>query len=97
MSIVRPYEPDQQLLLPPSLREWLPDDHLVWFIADTVDQLDLKAIVAGYRESGQGNQPYHPAMMLKLLIYAYSSGVFSSRRIARHIDENFAFRVTPGS
>jgi transposase len=81
------------LLLPPSLLEWLPSDHLVWFISETVDQLNLDAIVDVYRESGQGNLPYHPAMMLKLLIYAYSSGVFSSRGIARQIDENVAFRV----
>ena len=66
MSSFRPYEPDQQLLLPPSLRDWLPPDHLVWFISETVDQLDLSEIVAAYRDGGQGNLPYHPAMMLKL-------------------------------
>ena len=70
MSIFRPYEPDQQLLLPPSLREWLPADHLVWFISETVDQLDLSEIVETYRAGGQGNLPYHPAMMLKILIFA---------------------------
>jgi len=89
----RPYEPDQQLLLPPSLRDWIPPDHLVWFISETVDQLDLSEILDGYRDGGQGNLPYHPAMMLKILIYAYATGVFSSRRIARHIEENIAFRV----
>ena len=93
MSTFRPDEPDQQLLLPPSLREWLPPDHLVWFISETVDQLDLRQILSAYRDGGQGNLPYHPAMMLKLLIYAYASGVFSSRRIARQIEENVAFRV----
>jgi len=68
MSIFRPYEPDQQLLLPPSLREWLPADHLIWFISETVDQLDLTHILAHYEDRGPGNLPYHPAMMLKLLI-----------------------------
>jgi len=93
MSTFRPYEPDQQLLLPPSLREWLPSDHLVWFISETVDQLDLSAILDVYRDGGQGNLPYHPAMMLKVLTYAYATGVFSSRRIACQIEENIAFRL----
>jgi transposase len=93
MSPFRPYEPEQQLLLPPSLREWLPRDHLVWFVSETVDQLDLDAILQKYRDGGQGNLPYHPAMMLKVLIYAYATGVFSSRRIARQIEENIALRV----
>ena len=93
MTSFRPYEPDQQLLLPPSLRDWLPPDHLAWFISETVDQLDLSEILDGYRDGGQGNLPYHPSMMLKILIYAYATGVFSSRRIARQIEENIAFRV----
>lgn len=88
-----PYEPDQRLLLPPSLREWLPEDHLVYFIADTVDQLDLAAFETAYRSRGSGNVPYHPRLMVKLLVYAYATGVFSSRRIARQIEENIAFRV----
>ena len=93
MTSFRPYEPDQHLLLPPSLRDWLPPDHLAWFISETVDQLDLSDILATYRDGGQGNLPYHPAMMLKVLMYAYATGVFSSRRIARQIEENIAFRV----
>ncbi len=93
MSTFRPYEPDQQVLLPPSLREWLPPDHLVWFISETVDELDLSPILDAYRDGGQGNLPYHPRMMLKILIYAYASGVFSSRRIARQVEENIAFRL----
>ena len=93
MVTFRPYEPDQQLLLPPSLREWLGPDHLVWFICETVDELDLSEILERYRDSGQGNIAYHPAMMLKVLIYAYASGVFSSRRIARPIEQNIALRV----
>lgn len=93
MAHFRPYEPEQTLLLPPSLRDWLPPDHLVWFIAETVDQLDLSEIVDWYRDRGQGNLPYHPAMMLKILVFAYATGVFSSRKIARQIEENIAFRV----
>ena len=65
----------------------------MWFISETVDQLDLGEILDAYRDGGQGNLPYHPAMMLKVLIYAYATGVFSSRRIARQIEENIAFRL----
>ncbi len=60
----RPYEPDQQLLLPPSLHDWLPDGHLSYFISDTVGQLDLSEILSTYRSFGQGNVAYHPAIML---------------------------------
>ena len=89
----RPYKPDQQLLLPPSLRDWLPDGHLVYFVSDTVDQLDLSEILSRYRGFGQGNVAYHPALMLKLLIYGYATGVFSSRRIAGACETDIAFRV----
>jgi transposase len=89
----RPYEPEQQLLLPPSLQDWLPAGHLAYFISDTVDQLDLSEILSAYRASGQGNVAYHPAMMLKLLIYGYATGLFSSRRIARACDTDIAFRI----
>lgn len=92
-GLFQPYAPNQQLLLPPALQDWLAEDHLAYFISDTVDQLDLSPIVKKYRVGGSGSTAYHPAMMLKLLIYAYCTGVFSSRRIARSIDENIAFRV----
>ena len=88
-----PYHPDQLLLLPPSLREWLPDDHLAYFVSDLVDSFDLSAIEAGYEDEPRGAPPYHPAMMVKLLIYGYCTGVYSSRRIARHVVEDVAFRV----
>ena len=88
-----PYEPDQALLLPPSLRDWLPDDHLCYFIADTVDQLDIAPITSAYRRSGSGNVAYHPLLMLKLLIYGYCQGIMSSRKLAKEIDENVAFRI----
>ncbi len=89
-----PYEPDQGLLLPPSLRDWLPEEHLAHFVSDTVDQLDLRPFVAKFerREDGRGSLAYHPAMMLKVLIYAYSTGVFSSRRIEAGLSESVALR-----
>ena len=88
-----PYEPTQDFLLPPSLQEWLPDDHLAHFISDTVDQLDLNAFYERYEGGGSRNQPFHPAMMVKVLVYAYASGVFSSRKIAKKLHEDVAFRV----
>ncbi len=91
--LFRPYEPDQQLLLQPSFRDWLSDDHLVYFISDTVDQLDLGPIVSWYRDRPQGNLPYHPAMMLKVLVYCYCVGTFSSRRIAKAIEESVPVRI----
>jgi len=90
----RPYTLDQRLLLPPDLREWLPDDDLAWFISDTVDELDLSAIVAAYESGdGRGQPPYHPAMMVKLLLYAYCVGLPSSRRIEQATYRDVAFRV----
>jgi transposase len=88
---------DQRLLLPPSLREWLPDDHLAWFIMDAVDGLDIDALLDSYRMCGKGELPYDPRMMLRVLIYAYSTGVFSSRRIASQLRDSIAFRVLAGN
>ena len=87
------YVPEQELLLPPSLRDWLPDDHLAFFVSDLVDALDLSAITVVYETDDRGQPPYHPAMMTKLLVYGYCTGVFSSRRIARRLIEDVAFRV----
>jgi transposase len=89
----RPYVPEQDLLLPPSLREWLPENHLAYFVSDLVDHLDLSAIMAVYEEDERGYPPYHPIMLTKLLIYGYCVGVFSSRRIQRRLIEDVAFRV----
>ncbi|MDR7497529.1 MAG: IS1182 family transposase [Armatimonadota bacterium] len=89
----RPYSPDQLLLLPPSLREWLPEGHLAYFIGDLVDSFDLSAIEAVYEDELRGGPPYHPAMLVKVLLYAYSQGVYASRRIARRLQEDVAFRV----
>ena len=88
-----PYDPDQQLLLPAALQEWLPEDHLVYFISDVVDQLDLSEITARYEGERRGGPPYNPRMMVKVLLYAYCVGVPSSRRIATRLHEDIAFRV----
>ena len=88
-----PYDPDQQLLLPAALQEWLPDDHLAYFISDVVDQLDLSEITARYEGERRGGPPYHPRMMVKVLLYGYCIGVASSRRIAQRLHEDIAFRV----
>jgi transposase len=88
-----PYQPDQDFLLPPAMREWLPEGHLAYFISDTVDSLDLGAFHARYEKGGPRNQPFDPAMMVKVLIYGYATGVFSSRKIARKLHEDVAFRV----
>ena len=88
-----PYDPDQQLLLPAALQEWLPDDHLAYFISDVVDQLDLSSITARYEGERRGGPPYHPRMMVKVLLYGYCVGVASSRRIAQRLHEDIAFRV----
>jgi len=89
----RPYVPEQDLLLPPSLREWLPEDHLAFFVSDLIDQLDLSAITTVYEDEDRGYPPYHPVMLTKVLVYAYCVGVFSSRKIQRRLVEDVAFRV----
>jgi len=89
----RPYVPEQDLLLPPSLREWLPEDHLAYFVSDLIDQLDLSAITTVYEDEERGYPPYHPVMLTKVLVYAYCVGVFSSRRIQRRLAEDVGFRV----
>ena len=89
----RPYVPEQDLLLPPSLRDWLPEDHLAFFVSDLIDQLDLSAITTVYEDEERGYPPYHPVMLTKVLVYAYCVGVFSSRRIQRRLVEDVAFRV----
>jgi transposase len=89
----RPYVPEQDLLLPPSLRDWLPEDHLAFFVSDLIDQLDLSAITSVYEDEERGYPPYHPVMLTKVLVYAYCVGVFSSRKIQRRLAEDVAFRV----
>ena len=89
----RRYAPEQSLLLPPDVREWLSEGHLAHHISDLVDGLDLTAFYAPYEGDGRRNAPYDPRMMVKLLLYAYATGVFSSRGIAKKLEEDVAFRV----
>src|ERR671910_2794377 len=84
---------EQELLLPPSLREWLPDDHLAWLVLEAVGELDLSAFYRAYRDDGHGRAALDPAMMVALLLYAYAIGVRSSRAIERRCREDVAFRV----
>jgi transposase len=89
----RTYLPEQDLLLPPSLREWLPENHLVYFVSDVVDELDLSAMYAVYEKEKRGQPPYDPRLMTKLLVYGYCTGVFSSRRIQKRLQEDIPFKV----
>src|SRR5919202_870149 len=89
----RPYLPDQDFLLPPSPREWLPEDHLAYFVSDVVDQLNLSPMHAVYGGEQRGLPPYDPRMMTKLLVYGYCVGVFSARKIQQRVREDIAFRV----
>ncbi len=84
---------EQELLLPPSLREWLPEGHLAWFVIDVVGEMDLAAFYAVYRADGHGRAAHDPAMMVALLLYAYAVGERSSRRIERRCVEDVATRV----
>ena len=84
---------DQEFLLPPSLREWLAEDHLAWFVLDAVDAIELDAFYAEYRGDGWGRAAFDPGMMVALLLYAYAVGERSSRQIERRCREDVAFRV----
>jgi transposase len=89
----RPYVPDQEFLLPPSLRDWLPEDHLIYFVSDVIDNVDLTAMDEVYGEEQRGQPPYDPRMMTKVLVYGYCVGVFSSRRLQLRLAEDIGFRV----
>jgi transposase len=84
---------EQVLLMPPSLREWLPEDHLAWFVLAAVEEMDLAAFYVAYRQDGHGRAAHDPAMMVALLLYAYAKGERSSRGIERRCVEDVAFRV----
>ena len=97
MKTYRPYSPEQSYLLPPSPREWLPAGHLAYFILGLLVELDLGAIERAVQaKDPRGERPYSPEMMTSLLLYAYATGVYSSRRIARACVEDVAFRVLAG-
>lgn len=89
----RPYIPEQSLLMPSSLEDWLPEGHLAYFVSDAVDALDLGAFYARYSGDGRRRQPFDPLMMVKVLVFGYASGVFSSRKIANRMQEDVAFRL----
>ena len=84
---------EQAFLLPPSLREWLAEDHLAWFVLDTVARLDLEAFFAAYRADGHGRAAYDPSMMVSLVLYSHCTNVRSSRAIERHCRQDIAYRV----
>ena len=86
-------ERDQSYLMPPSMRDWLREGHLAWFIVDAVGQMDLREFYAAYRSDGWGAAAYDPEMMVAILLYAYCLGLRSSRRIARALEEDVGFRV----
>ena len=88
-----PCDRDQELLLPPSLREWLPEDHLAWFVLESVAELDLDPFYSAYRSDGWGAAAHDPEMMVALLVYAYAIGVRSARGIERRCSDDVAFRV----
>jgi transposase len=92
----REYTLDQQLLLPPDLRAWLPEGELALFISDVVDAMDLTAIYRAYEGERRGQPPYHPAMMVKLLLYGYCTGMRSSRKLEQATYRDVAFRVLAG-
>ena len=89
----RPYQPDQMQLLPQDLREWVPEGHLAHHVSDLVDALDLDAFYAPYEGDGRRNSPYDPQMMVKVLVYGYATGTFSSRKLATKLVEDIAFRM----
>ena len=80
----RPYNPDQMFLLPPSLQEWVPQGHVARFVGELVDTMDLSAIEDAYDEE-RGYPPYDPRMMVKVLLYGYCTGTYSSRKLAARI------------
>ena len=88
-----PENPNQGFLLPPSLKDWLPEGHLAWFVMEAVEHLDIDTLLDTYRVSGKGELAYPPRVMLALLIYGYCTGTFASRKIAAQIEDSVAFRV----
>ncbi len=92
----RPWNPNQQYLLPPSVQDWLPENDMVYFLLDTVNELDISAITQKYEREKRGFPPFHPRMMAALLLYAYCRGVFSSRKIMQACQERISFKVIVG-
>src|SRR5436190_19411968 len=88
---------EQAFLMPPSLRDWLPADHLAWFVIESVARLDVEAFYADYRADGHGRAAYEPSVMVSLVLYAYATNVRSSRAIERHCRQDVAYRVITGN
>ncbi len=88
-----PCDRNQAYLLPPSLTDWLPQDHLAWFVLDVVEQIDLTPFYKKYRADGVGNSAFQPSMMAALLIYSYCTGERSSRKIEKHCQTDIAYKV----
>jgi transposase len=88
---------EQGFLLPPDVRDWLAPDHLVWFVIDAVRDMDLRAFYAAYRADGHGAAAYEPSVMVTVILFAFATGVRSSRAIERHCREHVAFRVITGN
>jgi transposase len=88
---------EQAFWLPLSLRDWLPADHLAWFVLDAVSEMDLAAFYAAYRSDGHGRAAYDPAMMVALILYSFSTGQRSARAIERHCRQDVAYRVITGN
>src|SRR3954467_6672801 len=84
---------EQSFLMPPDVREWLPEGHLAWFVLDAVGEMELEAFYGAYRWDGRSRPAYDPAMMVALLLYAYARGTRSSRQIERACEEDVACRV----
>jgi transposase len=84
---------EQGFLLPPDVRDWLAADHLAWFVIDAVAQMDRSAFYAAYRADGHGRAAYEPSMMVTVVLYAFATGVRSSRAIERHCRQDVAYRV----
>jgi len=97
MKSFREYVPEQALLLPPSLEDWLPEGHLARFVSEVADELDLAAVYAAYEEDGRGQSAYHPRMMVKLLIYGYATGKLASRKLERACQEQIPYRYLSGN
>jgi transposase len=92
----RPWNPDQSFLFPPSPRDWLPENHLVYFLLDVVPQMNLQPLLQPYQAEERGQPPYHPTMLTTLLLYGYATGTFSSRRLMSRCETDAAFRVIVG-
>src|ERR671930_1701790 len=88
---------EQSFLMPPDVREWLPADHLAWFVIDAVGEMDLSAFYAAYRVDGHGRAAYEPSVMVALILYAFATRVRSSRAIERHCRQDVAYRVITGN